>query len=66
MKEIRTITSNEGDRIVIRPNKLMMFLFGAIILNTVRTFVNRAKERGFVDSRAYHELIALADRALKP
>jgi hypothetical protein len=65
MKTERTITSNEGDRLVIRPNWLIMLLFGKVILNTVRAVINRSKERGHIDSRSFHELIAMTDRALK-
>lgn len=63
---MKTITQEYTDRRLIRPNAIIMMLFGRIILNTIRKFINRAQERGYIDSRSLHSLHALADRALKP
>lgn len=62
----KTITNNQADRIIVRPHWAIMLVFGSIIRETVRKVINRAFERGKIDSRAYHELHALAVRALGP
>lgn len=66
-------SENTFDRAVIhtvswskfRMHDLFMRFFEPRVLVLVRSFINRAYERGFVDSRAYHDLHALADRAFK-
>jgi hypothetical protein len=34
--------------------------------NLLRSFVNRARERSFIDSWSYHELHAMIDRVFEP
>lgn len=43
-----------------------MFLFGSIIQNTTAKLINRAFERGKINSYVYHELHAMAVRAFGP
>lgn len=63
---MKELTSNEADRIVIRPSRVVMFLFGRIIRDTVARLIDRAFERGKISSHAYHELHAMAVRSLGP
>jgi hypothetical protein len=63
---MKEITSNEADRIIIRPNGFVMFLLGKLIQNTVARLIDRAFERGKISSHAYHELHAMAVRSLGP
>lgn len=63
---MKELTSNEADRIVIRPNRIVMFFFGRIIRDTAARLIDRAFERGKISSHAYHELHAMAVRSLGP
>lgn len=63
----REITREEGDRLVVRyGSKLFLWLFWRPVLKVIRRLINRAKERGLINSIAFHELHAMADRVLKP
>jgi len=63
---MKEITSNEADRIVIRPHPIVMMFCGKLIQNTVARLIDRAFERGKISSYAYHELHAMAVRSLGP
>lgn len=60
------MTQDQADRIIIRPNRVIMLLFGRVIRNTTAKLINRAFERGKINSYAYHELHAMAVRAFGP
>lgn len=62
---MKTFTDNEIDRRLIRPNRIIMAIFGNLILETARKLINRSKERGHITSHAYHELHTMIDRSLK-
>lgn len=63
---MKTITNNEADRLIIRPNRIVMFFFGGVIRTAAAKLINRSFERGHISSSAYHELHAMAVRAFGP
>lgn len=60
------ITDNQADVIIVRPGRLIMLLLGGVIRKTVAKLINRAFERGKINSHSYHELHAMAVRVFGP
>lgn len=58
------LTNDQADRIIVRPNWFVMFLLGGIIRRTAVRVVERAFERGHINSSAYHNLHAIIARSL--
>jgi hypothetical protein len=58
----RTLTNEEGDVHILRPTGLFAKIKRRMIGRAIYIFINRAYERGFINSRALHELHAMSDR----
>lgn len=61
------VPNNEADKLIILKDRsdIWLRLFSPLLLKVVRAFVDRAFERNFINSRAYHDLHAMADRVFK-
>lgn len=55
---------NNYDQQIIkrRVGKIRFFFYKNLCWNLLSAFIERAKERGYIDSYSYHELHALKDR----